>query len=361
MGIPGSRPKRRFSYAGPMTSPRKRPPGRLGKGLSSLMAAPVKVTPPDGNASAPERVQESPVAATDSAAQAPRSVASAEVEATASDVPRGTPASRVEEVPLEDLHPNPLQPRRGFDEAALDGLAASIRAEGIIQPITARPRPAGGFEIVAGERRWRAAQRAGLPTVPTLLRPLTDADTARWALIENLQREDLNPIERAEALQGLCDSQGLKHAEVGEAVGLSRSSVTNLLRLLTLAPAVRGLLIDGHLRMGHARALAALDDTRAQEALGRRAAAEGWSVRMLEQAVRKASPGDAAKRGPQQRGGTEVRAAWLRDLESQLTAGLETPVRVAPGRAKGTGTVTLEYRSLEDFDRLLERLGIRTG
>ena len=319
------------------------------------MAAPVKVDPP-----ATSRQERDVTPGHDEPRAASAVGVAASVEGT-DDVPRGTPAGRVEEVPLDELHPNPLQPRRSFDEASLDGLAVSIRAEGIIQPITARPRPAGGFEIVAGERRWRAAERAGLTTVPTLLRPLTDADTARWALIENLQREDLNPIERAEALQGLCDAQGLRHADVGEAVGLSRSSVTNLLRLLTLAPALRELIVDGHLRMGHARTLAAVTDPQRQVALGRTAAVEGWSVRMLERAVRKEEAKGGVPPAARPPRGVEARDAWLRDLESQLTAGLETPVRVAPGRAKGTGTVTLEYRSLEDFDRLLERLGVRTG
>ena len=279
------------------------------------------------------------------------------------DVPRGTDEPRVVELPLGEVHANPLQPRRSFNEASLEGLASSLKAEGLIQPVTVRDRPAGGYELVAGERRWRAASLAGMATITAIVRPLSDGDTARWALIENVQREDLNPIERAEALQGLCDTQGLNHADVGQAVGLSRPMVSNLLRLLLLTPPVRALIVDGLLRMGHARAIAGVEDAASQEGLARRCVAEGWSVRTLEQEVRKAtaaaaagSEGAAPKKEP-----PAVRAAWLQDLESQLTAGLEIPVRVAPGRKRGTGTVTLEYRTLEDFDRLIERLGVQTG
>ena len=264
-------------------------------------------------------------------------------------------------VRVDDLHPNPMQPRRHFDQEALEGLATSIRSEGLIQPITARPRPAGGYEIVAGERRWRAAKLAGLATLPTILRPLDDAATARWALIENVQRADLNPIERAEALRRLCEAQGLSHGDVGGVVGLSRPSVSNLLRLLELAVPVRALVAAGHLRMGHARALAGLIEPAAQEELAKRCVAQGWSVRKLEEAVKRAVSLPAAGAPSPATPQPDVRAAWLRDLESQLTSGLQTPVRVTPGRKRGTGTVALEYRTLEDFDRLLEKLGVSTG
>lgn len=358
-----------------MATSKKRPAGRLGKGLSSLMSTPVAVSAPapaqapaqaTASAAAPAPAPASPpaaVAAPAAPAPAPRAstLASDASAGAEGDVPRETSGLRVEQVPLAELHPNPLQPRRTFDNAALEGLATSIRAEGVIQPVTVRPRPAGGFEIIAGERRWRAAGMAGLSAVPVLVHPLSDADTARWALIENLQREDLNPIERAAALQHLCESQGLRHEEVGDAVGLSRSSVSNLLRLLGLAPEVRSLVSEGHLRMGHARALVAVEDPSAQASLAQRCVREGWSVRALEQAVRKLGQGGLAEPKARDTPAPAVRAAWLRDLEAQLTAGLEAPVRVSPGRKKGTGTVTLEYRSLEDFDRLVQRLGVQTG
>ena len=287
--------------------------------------------------------------------------AAAPAPAAGAAVPRGTGGPEVVELPLKEVHPNPTQPRRVFNEEGLKALAESLKAEGLIQPVTVRSRPAGGYELVAGERRWRAAGLAGLKTLTAIVRPLNDGDTARWALIENVQREDLNPIERAEAVQGLCDAQGLSHAEVGRVVGLSRPMVSNLLRLLSLAPAVREMVVGGLLRMGHARAVTGVADPAVQEELARRCVAEGWSVRTLEQAVQKAAGAAAATPARPRKDAPEVRAAWLRDLESQLSAGLETPVRVAPGRKRGTGTVTLEYRSLEDFDRLVERLGVRTG
>ena len=309
------------------------------------MAAPARVEPPTEPAAEQE------------AAEPHRTTRS---EATGPDVPRGTVGGAVTTVATSDLHPNPLQPRKRFREEALLGLAASLKAEGLIQPLTVRPRDEGGFEIVAGERRWRAAGLAGLQRIDVVVRPLSDAVAARWALIENLQREDLNPIERAEALQSLCDTQALNHAEVAEAIGLSRPTISNLLRLLLLSGGVRQLVADGTLRMGHARALAGIADAAEQLRLADRCVAENWSARRVEEAVRAAAAGDTPPRARAASPG-EVKAAWLRDLEGQLTSGLETPVRVTPGRKRGVGAITLEYRSLEDFDRLLARLGVRTG
>ncbi|BAM02388.1 putative chromosome partitioning protein ParB [Phycisphaera mikurensis NBRC 102666] len=299
------------------------------------MAAPVRVPPPAAAAALPPR------------------------EAEAPEVPRGSTEAAVVALPLGEVHPNPLQPRRRFTEEALKGLAESLRVDGFVQPITVRPRPAGGYEIVAGERRWRAAGIAELETVDAVVRPLNDGDAARWALIENVQREDLNPMERARALHDLCETQSLSHAEVAAAVGLSRPAVSNLIRLLGLTPAVQKLVIEDHLKMGHARVLTGIEEPSLQEALAERCVSEGWSVRRLEQEAQRGGP--PARRRSDEHAPPAVKAAWLRDLESQLTAGLETPVRVAPGRKRGTGVVTLEYRSLEDFDRLLARLGIQTG
>ncbi|EQD58434.1 parB-like partition protein, partial [mine drainage metagenome] len=177
------------------------------------------------------------------------------------------------------------QPRRNFDEAALDELAASLKAQGMIQPIVVRALPRGRYELITGERRWRAAQRAGLSEVPALVREVSEQTVLAMALIENIQREDLSPLEEADALQRLIDEFGLTHQQVAEVVGRSRAAVSNLLRLLELPARIRALLDTRSLDMGHARALATLPEKLAVS-LAERAAAQHWSVRELETAAR---------------------------------------------------------------------------
>lgn len=318
----------------------KKKASRLGRGLSSLMASPMSVAQP---------AEASSVSVTQ-----------------AEDVPRGTaePVGADETrpeglrmLPVGSVVPNPNQPRQRFEESALKELAGSIKAEGMIQPIVVRPSGEGRYELVAGERRWRAAQLAGLEEIPSLVRELDDAKSAEWALIENLQREDLNPIERAEAFQKLGQSFGLSHEQVAERVGLERSTVTNLLRLLRLTPAVREMVSRGTLSMGQSRALAGLEDGAQQQVLAERAVQEGWSVRQVEAAVRQAQSAVAAPAEPPKK---VVRAAYLDDLEKQIGEQLSTKVKIKTARKKGAGTLSIEFYNIDQFDELLGKLGVST-
>ena len=189
-------------------------------------------------------------------------------------------------IPLDEIVPNPQQPRERFDEEALESLAASIREVGVLQPIVVRPAPGGGYQLVAGERRWRAAKMVGLDDVPAIVREGDDTSALTEALIENLQREDLTPLEEAAAYRQLLEDFGLTHEEVAVRVGKSRSAVTNTLRLLGLPPSIQHLLADGRLSAGHARALLGTPDRSLQEELARLAVEEGWTVRGVELAVK---------------------------------------------------------------------------
>jgi ParB family transcriptional regulator, chromosome partitioning protein len=343
---------------------------RLGRGLSSLMTSPVKVSPGP--------VSDEPVSDdTSTPAATPPDSQGASVEVSALDKPnrvagRGyNPASSVLNppagdrqdsglhfLPIDSLQPNRHQPRQHFDAASLKRLADSIASEGVMQPIIARPSEAGAdrYEVVAGERRWRAAQIAGLATLPVIIRDLNDRQMAEWALIENIQREDLNPIERAEAFARLIDQFGLSHEEAGARVGMDRSSITNHLRLLGLAKPVRLLISEGLLSMGQARALAGLSDVAQQQMLAERAVRQGMSVRDVESAVRKLIAGEKIS----SKSGSKPRASHLVDLEKQIAEQLGTKVAIKPGRKKGAGTLSIEFYSLDQFDTLIGQLGVKT-
>ncbi len=250
-------------------------------------------------------------------------------------------------IPVERIRRGPWQPRRDFDPAALEELAASIRAQGVLQPVVVRPA-GDAYELVAGERRWRAAQMAGLAEIPAVVREVDDRTAAALALIENIQRRDLNPIEEARGLARLIDEHGLTHQEAAEAVGRSRAAVSNLLRLLELDAEVRAMVERGELEMGHARALLALPPARQREAAAR-VAARGLSVRETERLVRRlraaAAPAPpAARRDPD-----------VARLEQALSERLGAPVRLEH-RGRG-GRIVIRYTSLEELDGILERLG----
>jgi len=251
------------------------------------------------------------------------------------------------------IQPGRYQPRHVFDEEKLAELAASIRAQGLIQPVIVREIGAGRFELIAGERRWRAAQKAGLAEIPALVRPVADQAVVAMALIENIQREDLSPLEEAQALARLIDEFGLTHQQAADAVGRSRAAVSNLLRLLDLPEPIRALLDERRLDMGHARALAAFAATAAPRAiaLAREAAANGWSVRELEEAVRRAEHPGASK--------TPARAVRadpnIAALERELAARLATRVQLAHGR-NGRGRLVIHYHSADELDGILERI-----
>ena len=243
------------------------------------------------------------------------------------------------------------QPRRNFDEAALDELAASLKAQGMIQPIVVRALPRGRYELITGERRWRAAQRAGLSEVPALVREVSEQTVLAMALIENIQREDLSPLEEADALQRLIDEFGLTHQQVAEAVGRSRAAVSNLLRLLELPARIRALLDTRSLDMGHARALATLPEKLAVS-LAERAAAQHWSVRELEAAARLAQSAPIAAVKTAAR---KPRDADLAVLERELSEHLATRVELLSARG-GRGKLVLHYHNLDALDGLLAKL-----
>jgi ParB family transcriptional regulator, chromosome partitioning protein len=250
------------------------------------------------------------------------------------------------EVPVDSLQPGRYQPRTRMDQAALSELAASIKAQGVMQPILVRPLQDGRHEIIAGERRWRAARMAGLAMVPALVREVADREALAVSLIENIQRENLNPLEEAAGIERLIREFGMTHAAAAEALGRSRSAVTNLLRLLELAPPVRELLAQGRLDMGHARALLALPVARQIE-LAHEAAKKGLSVREVE---RRVSGAARRARGRSDRDHDVVR------LEEDLSQQLGTTVQIKTGAKGGSGRLVIGYRTLDQLEALIAKL-----
>jgi ParB family chromosome partitioning protein len=251
-------------------------------------------------------------------------------------------------LPVSRIRPGRYQPRTRMDQEALAELAASIRTQGLIQPLLVRPLDGERYELIAGERRWRAAQMAGLEEVPALVREVPDEAALAMALIENIQREDLNPMEESAGLQRLIDEFKMTHEQAADAVGRSRSATTNLLRLQKLARAVQEMLQEGALEMGHARALLALDGARQVE-VAKRVAVKGLSVRETEALVQQMLRGGTPKRA-KARGDRD-----LARLEQDVSERLGTTVQIRAGR-KGTGTVVVHYSSLEHLDQLLRKL-----
>jgi ParB family transcriptional regulator, chromosome partitioning protein len=245
------------------------------------------------------------------------------------------------------IRPNPQQPRHSFDEAGLDELARSLRTQGLLQPVVVRPLPDGWFELIAGERRWRAAQRAGIHQIPAVVRDVPDEKLLELALIENLQREELNAIEEAEAYRILVDDLELTQNEVAERVGKQRTTVANALRLLNLPEAVKNMVRGHHISMGHARALLALEDAKAIEALAQRVVEEGLSVRQVE-AWAKRPPAAKPRPGrPTKPVDPNVAAA-----ETALQRILGTRVRIAGNGA--VGRVEIHYHNADELDRVYQ-------
>ncbi len=269
------------------------------------------------------------------------------------------PGDTLRHLPVDAMVPGKFQPRRTMDDAKLEELAASIKAQGVIQPIVVRERIGangkGGrtFEIIAGERRWRASQRAGLTEIPAVVRKADDRTVVAMALIENIQREDLNPLEEAQALQRLIDEFDLTHAAAAEAVGRSRTAVSNLLRLLELPPEIRTLVQTGALEMGHARALLPLAVPMAI-ALAKQAADEGWSVRQVEHRVQQLAAGKLAT-PPKKASKSPPPQADIAALERELSDTLGSRVNVLNGRGN-KGKLVIHYANLDALDGVLERL-----
>ncbi len=271
-------------------------------------------------------------------------------ETTADAAPHATPGSGLRTLDIENIHPSNKQPRKHFDDARLDELAESIRSQGIIQPLVVRVREGGGFELVAGERRWRAAQRAGLHQVPAVVREVAESQAFEMALVENLQREDLNPIEEAEGYQRLVAEFGYTQESLSARVGKDRSTVANALRLLRLPPAVRALVIEGRLNMGHARALLGLESDPVIERLARQAVSRGLSVRQVESLVkRERETGNRPAETPAQP------SPAARDLVRRLEQTLGTKVKLVEATPK-SGHLEVFYSSLDELDAILARI-----
>jgi ParB family chromosome partitioning protein len=262
----------------------------------------------------------------------------------------GDRTSALLDIPVTSIEPNGHQPRTAFDEETLASLTASIREVGVLQPVLVREVGEGRYELVAGERRWRAAKRAGLQAIPAIVRVVSDLGRVEQALIENLHRQDLNPMEEAGAYQQLIEDFGLTHEQLAARVGKSRAAITNTLRLFQLPPSVQKLVSDGQLSAGHARALLGTPDRGFQEALAKRAVAEELSVRTVEDAVKErnslggAPPSDKVARQ------SKLRPPGILELEELLSSHLDTRVKVDLGSKRGK--VTIEFASLEDLERI---------
>jgi ParB family transcriptional regulator, chromosome partitioning protein len=259
------------------------------------------------------------------------------------------------DAPVNAIAPNPKQPRTKFDDETIAALAASIREVGILQPIVVRRAGDGRYELIAGERRLRAAKAAGLATVPIVLRESDDADLLREALIENIHREDLNPIEQAEAFKALLGELGLKQEELAERVGVSRSHIANTIRLLGLLLGVQQLLTDDKITAGHARALLTLGDADAMSSLGLRVAAEDLSVRQTEEAVRRFVEAPTSREPKAQAAGGDTKAdSGLAEVEEILSEQLATRVSIQMGAKRGK--VVIEFGSPDDLERIVSEI-----
>ncbi|MGI8796404.1 MAG: ParB/RepB/Spo0J family partition protein [Acidimicrobiia bacterium] len=264
-------------------------------------------------------------------------------------------AGGLQELPIASIRPNKFQPRRHFDESALGELADSIREVGLLQPVLVRADGEGSYELIAGERRWRAARRAGLQMIPALVRTSDDSSALEQALVENLHRDDLNALEEAAAYQQLIEDFGFTHERVASRVGRSRATVTNMLRLLQLPPGIQRLLREGKIEAGHARALLGTPDRAFQEELARRAVDDRLSVREVEDVVRGHSETGTNGNGPSKRSkGGRLRPPGLLELEELLGEHLETRVRVTMGAKRGK--VTIEFSDLGDLERIYRRM-----
>ena len=335
----------------------KGPVRKLGRGLSALLGAPVQIQVPTGASASPTR----PVAPVAATAVTSGMGSSTTVPAPSVATPVLAPevsaqGASLVEIPVEQIVPNRRQPRTDFDDANLQALAGSIKQSGLMQPIMVRPR-AGGFELIAGERRWRAAKLIGMTVIPAVVRSLSDQDAAELALVENIQREDLNPMERAFALQRLAGEFSMTHQQIAERVGLDRASVSNLLRLADLDPVTADLIRTGKLSQGHGKALLAVHDLGRRADLAAKSLAGDWSVRELERQAQRLSSGGATQNRSSSAEEPSARQANVADLERQLSEHLGTRVTIQLGRKKGSGRLSIDFFSLDQFDGVMQKIG----
>jgi len=303
------------------------PPRRLGRGISSLISS--QITAPDEPADAPPPV--SPPPPVEPARRGPMLMS----------------------IPVDKVRANPMQPRRYFDESQIATLAASLRERGALQPIVVRPAE-GGYELIAGERRLRASRVAGLTEIPAVVRPVRDEEMLELALIENIHRSELNPIERARAYRILQEQHGLSDETIATRMGEDRSTVNNYIRLLKLEPEVQGMIASGALSTGHGKVLLGCAETGRQLELARKATREGWSVRELERALKQGG-GPVAAKAPR-----EIRPI-VRDVEQRLSQSLGRRVQIKESRKKNAGVISFEYYNLADFETIVAMLGVATA
>jgi len=307
-----------------MTTKNKPARRHLGRGLESLLSP---VTAPEENQSTQQ------------------------ADSTVNFIPDKQLRESIRHIPIERAKPNPYQPRTTWDPQELHDLAESIRTNGIIQPILVR-QVQDGYEVIAGERRLRAAKEAGLETIPAMVRDADDAAMLELALVENIHRSDLNPVERATAYKNFIESLSLTQAQAAERLGQDRSVIANYLRLLDLPQDVRQMLIDRKLTMGHARAILALPTDQLRRTLANRALAGRLSVRQVEQLVRRSLDGPAESRA------VKEKSAHIADLENRLRESLGTKVIINSRKNGRQGRIIIEFYSLDEFDRLTEKMGL---
>jgi ParB family chromosome partitioning protein len=351
---------------------KNRPRGGLGRGLGALIPTgppagavateepPLAAAPPPVEAPAPQAPvapapahqaapvqQPAPVAETTAPAIAPEPIDDTELSPV--------PGARFAELPVSAIEPNAKQPRHVFDEEALEELKISIQEVGFLQPIVVRDIGDGRYELVMGERRWRAAQAVGKESIPAIIRDTHDDAMLRDALLENIHRANLNPLEEAAAYQQLLEEFGATHEELAKRIGRSRPQISNTIRLLNLPPAVQRRVAAGVLSAGHARALLGLDDSDQQDHLALRIVAEGLSVRATEELVSLAiADGPVKKAAPARRG--KVHAPALTDLADRLSDRFDTRVKVDIGRNKGK--ITIEFATVDDLERIVGMIGV---
>jgi ParB family chromosome partitioning protein len=328
--------------------------GGLGRGLAALIptSAPVPTATPAARAAeAAEAAETAGAAAVEQTGAAPpadRSASVHELPARVLEEVAGVPGAQLREVPVGDVVPNPKQPRQVFDDEALEELTHSVREFGLLQPIVVREAGEGRYELIMGERRLRASRAAGLETVPAIVRDTDDDAMLRDALLENIHRVQLNPLEEAAAYQQLLEEFGATHEELASRIGRSRSQVTNTIRLMKLPVKVQTRVAAGVISAGHARALLGLPDAEAQDSLATRIVAEGMSVRATEEAVAMAV---AASPTNTRRSARKISAPGVEDLAGRLSDVFETKVKVQIGRAKGR--IVVEFGSVDDLQRIV--------
>lgn len=319
---------------------KNRPKGGLGRGLGALIPT---------EAAAPAPVVSNP-AVTPTAG-----LAAVSTPPPAADSLSPVPGARFAEIPVDAIVPNPKQPRQVFDEDALEELKFSIQEVGFLQPIVVRQLDDEKFELVMGERRWRAAQAVGRSSIPAIVRDTRDDSMLRDALLENIHRANLNPLEEAAAYQQLLDEFGATHEELARRIGRSRPQISNTIRLLNLPAQVQRRVAAGVLSAGHARALLSLDNPEAQERLAQRIVAEGLSVRATEEVVALSLSDDTSeKEAPKRR--PKPHAPALTDLADRLSDRFDTRVKVDIGRSKGK--ITIEFGSVDDLERIVDIIGV---